>query len=268
MMLEDHPFIDVDFSKDPHFVFGDTTPDGEKFLGMQEYGDVYETIDDSLVDGLIEQQEAAGGGSEWFIKYILNQLREGSCVGNAETAMQMILQALQFGLDNVILLSAISMYKQIGSSANSGANVADALDASANVGQLPLDTPENRAKFGSMVMPATGFSTPFPTGWKDTAKLFRTAKSLVVKNIAQMNTCLLNKHPVQVGRQGHSITYVKVFLKNGKRNYLYVNSWGDWGIPAGKMPYGFGVDSVSTGLQSSRWAYTTTQVVDYRGNAA
>src|SRR6185436_17074046 len=95
----------------------------------------------------------------------------------------------------------------IGSSANSGASIDDALDETTNTGIIPLDTPENRAKFGSVVMPPTGFRSSRPAGWQEVAKHFRTDERLIIESIGGMISALFNGHPIVVGRAGHSICY-------------------------------------------------------------
>lgn len=257
----DDKFVDVDFEKDPLYVFGDQ---GARLFGdprFHEYGDVVPVIPESEWKGLVEKMEAESGGNERLITRIFNQGNEGSCVGNAGTQAHQIVQALQFGKESVVQLSASSLYKQIGRSPSSGAMVDDALEAGTGTGILPLDTPENRAKFGEAVLPHTGFNKPFPSNYKETAKKFRYHECLVIRNVAQLVTAGINQHPTVVGRAGHSIVYCRPTYKNGKLGFIYVNSWGQWGFAAGDFDSGFGFDSLSMVNSSARWAYAVRSVV-------
>ena len=189
-------------------------------------------------------------------------LISGNCVGNAWTQQTQIVSAVQFGKPNVTILSACSAYKQIGSSPNSGANIGDALEAGREVGILPLDTPENRARFGDMVMPAIGFRTPWPSGdWKKVAANFRVQEYLNIDSVDELITALLNQHPVVVGRSGHSICYCDPVYDGDKLTVRYANSWGDWGGPAGDFKSGFGYDSIKLINSSARWCYAVRSVV-------
>lgn len=250
-MSIDPRFIDVDFLDDPNYVFGD--------LGISCFADMGPSYEEKFgamswtdIETAIEAIDAAGGGLDLLVKNILNQGREGSCVGNAFTQANMVTQAEMFGLEGVVELSAISLYKQIGRSASSGASVNNGIEKLCSVGQLPLDTLENRARFGSHVMPATGFSTKFPQGWQTTAKMFAGMEYHVVKSIEGIFTALCQAHPVVVGRQGHSIVYLRP-MKG--RKVKYANSWGDWG------DNGFGYDTQSQIKQAATWAVAIRSVV-------
>lgn len=219
-------------------------------------GDKVPLIPESQWKAEADAIAAAGGGATQLVTEILNQGQEGSCVGNAETQCDMITQAKQFGREKVIRLSACSAYKQIGSSPNSGAMVSDAIDCHEETGILPLDTPANRAQFGQHVMPATGFRTPWPDGWKETAKLFRAHEWFVISSVEEMFTALLNQIPVVVGRSGHSICYCDLIFKGSDPYVIYANSWSlGWGVAAGSMTGGFGLDSIRSIRSSSQWAY-------------
>ena len=96
-----------------------------------------------------------------LIGRIHNQGREGSCVGQGASKAMEILYAIE--RSEPIDLSAMSLYKRIGRSASSGANVSDALEEIAARGILPLDTPANREKY-KHTHPETGFSLQLPDG--------------------------------------------------------------------------------------------------------
>ena len=256
-------FVDCDFRTFPEFVAGDVRPDNmaELCAAMESYEDSGPMIDKSQWQTIADYIAKSMGGIMYLIYMILNQSREGSCVGNATTQGVMIVLAKQFGKAAATALSAISLYKRIGRSASSGAMVSDALDEVKARGILPLDTPANRAKFGNHVMPPTGFSTPFPSGWEETAKQFKIDEYLVVRTYEGLISALLSGFPVIVGRDGHSICYCGVIFKDGKIYVIYVNSWGNWGMAAGEMTTGFGMDSERTIRQSASWAFAIRSVV-------
>lgn len=247
-------FLDVDFQQDPNYVFGD--------LGVQRFGasytdysDAEEVLTDAEIDQAIDKIDEDNGSLDRLVTRIYNQKNEGSCVANACSQANEIIQAKQFGKDRVVHLSAISLYKRIGRSPNSGAMVSDGLKEMQSRGILPLDNPENRAKFNGIVMPNTGFYTAYPSGWESVAKQFAGVEALIVRNVNALLTALINGHPVVVGRQGHSICYVRPMRRNGRRVVKYANSWGDWG------DQGFGYDSSSQISQSASWAFALRTVI-------
>lgn len=188
-------------------------------------------------------------------------LISGNCVANATAQSHEIVQARQFGKPNVIHLSAMSLYKRIGSSPGSGAMVSDGIMEMKERGILPLDNEHNRVRFGDKVMPNTGWSTPYPSDWQPTAKHFRCTEFFSVRGTKQLVTCLLLNMPVVVGRQGHSICYVRAFIKDGRLYVKYVNSWGKWGVAGGDLEYGFGIDSEGTIAQAAQEAFAIRAVV-------
>lgn len=248
-------FVDVDFTRQPQFVFGDVG--SSAFRGMACFEDRFgdQIIPQEQWPALIDKLDADNSGMENLVVEVKNQKNEGSCVGNMATQGMQVLDALEHGKQNAVVLSAISCYKQIGSSPNSGAMVSDALEALTEVGVMPLDTPTNREKFGTAVMPATGFYSQWPADWKLTAKKFRLHESFVIRTVDGLMTSLFKGWPVGVGRQGHSILYVRPAKRNGSIGVVYVNSWGDWGFSAGDFQSGFGFDSMSLVRQSASWAF-------------
>lgn len=198
--------------------------------------------------------QVAGGGCSQLVSRIYNQGNEGSCVANACSQAHEIIQAKQFGKANVVPLSAISLYKRIGRSPNSGAMVSDGLDEMSERGVLPLDTPENRTKFGAAVMPNTGFRTPYPTGWEATAKKFAGTEWFILESVNELVSALLLQMPVVVGRSGHSIAYCDVVYQGSDLMVKYANSWGNWG------ENGFGYDSMRLIRSSASWAFALRSV--------
>lgn len=259
-------FVDYDFRKDPKFIPGEIRPSPE---AMQEYFNAHAAYEDKVTplptnrwEEIAAYHQANKTGLEWLIYTVLNQGREGSCVGNAETQAIMAHLAKAFGDKWLIPLSAISAYKLIGSSPMSGAMVSDALEAGRQVGVLPLNTPENIKLFGEDgCMPATGFYTKFPAKHREVAANFRIDEYNIIRTFEGLVTALLRGEPVVVGRAGHSILYLGVVFLNNAMYFLYVNSWGKWGMGAGNFAYGFGLDSEKYGRNSARWAFAVRSIV-------
>lgn len=248
-------FIDVDFTVQPEYVFGDL---GASLFGsaFSDYESAEEVMTDAEIDAAIEKIDEDGGSLDRLVTRIFDQGQEGSCVANACTQANQVIQAKQFGKDKVVQLSPMSLYKRIGRSAQSGAMVSDGLDEMQKRGILPLNTPENEAKYGGIVMPATGFRNPFPTGWETTAKQFAGVEALIVRSVNALFTALCNGHPVVVGREGHSICYCRPMRRNGRRVVKYANSWKPtWGDG------GYGYDSESQIRKSASWAFALRTVV-------
>lgn len=246
-------YLDIDFRRCPQYV-----PGAMGIRGARTFANFEDTVDlipKTRWKELIEQLDQAGGGSDQLVTRIYYQGREGSCVANACSQAHEVRQAVQFGRDRVVHLSAISLYKRIGRSPNSGAMVDDGLEEMHERGILPLDTPDNRRRFGDCVMPNTGFYTNFPNGWEHTARLFRADEWTVVRSLEGMMTALLLQFPVVVGRQGHSICYLRPMYRNGSLITKYANSWHQsWGDG------GFGYDSLSQMRMSSSWAFALRSV--------
>jgi hypothetical protein len=252
-------FVDVDFTKDPNYVFGDLGV--ATFASFREYEKAEVPLTEAEIQACIEYCEAHPGTSlEYMLRRAYNQKQEGSCVGNATTQGVEEVGYKQIG-DRMPELSAISLYKQIGRSASSGAMVSDAMVAIEETGILPLDTPANRQRFGNHVMPATGFSTRYPDGWKETAAKFRGVEFLVIRNsVSLIYSALCKGHPVVVGREGHSILYQRVMNRNGRRVVKYINSWGNWGDAGGNLQAGFGYDTENQIRKSASWAFAIRSV--------
>lgn len=249
----DDKFIDVDFTQCPEYTFGDL---GGAFCSeMPCYEEQLPIVPESRWQEYCEKLEATGGGLDALVTRIYNQGREGSCVANACSQAHEIKQAEMLGKDKVVHLSAISLYKRIGRSPGSGAMVSDGLDEGSTRGILPLDNPENRAKWGNIVMPATGFYEKFPTGWEQVGKLFRFDERFIIRSTEGIISALLNGHPVVVGREGHSICYCRPMWRSGRLVVKYANSWGSWG------DQGYGYDSLNQIRKSASWAFAVRSVI-------
>ena len=252
-------FVDVDFTKCPEYVPGYVGKQSPLPAKCCRYEDAAKVYKDAELKEIAAELEKNRTGLEWLIAAIKNQKQEGSCVGNGSTQAFEIVQGLKFGRSRIVQISAMSLYKRIGRSAQSGAVVADAWDALEEKGVLPLDTPENKARF-KHTHPATGFSQPLPTGWEETALQFKGLEASVCDSMPELLSALCNGHPVVVGREGHCIVYVRPMWKDGRWQMLYANSWGDWGVAAGYMKAGFGVDTESQIKKSSDWAYAIRSI--------
>jgi hypothetical protein len=254
----DPKWIDVDFARQPEFVVGNLGFRGDKGR-FAKYSDVAQVHPESQWKELIAAMDADGGGLDRCVSRIYNQRNEGSCVANAFGQANEIVQFRQFGKALVTALSAISLYKRIGRSPSSGAMVDDGMEESSSRGILPLDTPENRAKFGNHVMPPTGFSTPYPDGWEATAAKFKTLEWTVCDSVPELISALINGHPVVVGRSGHSICYTRPMFKDGSLVVKYANSWSpEWGDG------GFGYDSQGLIRSSAGWCCALRSTTDWR----
>jgi len=255
----DDRFIDVDFSQQPQFVRGDLGRN-PACASPRFAEDVISVLSESEQRAIAERLEAEGGGLDRLVTRIYNQSNEGSCVANMAGQMHEVLQAAAFGKSAVIPLSAISLYKRIGRSPGSGAMVEDALDEGTSRGILPLNTDANKQRFPH-TMPHTGFYTAFPSGWEATAKLFAYSERLIVQSEAGLRSALLKGFPVGVGREGHSILYLRPVWKNDRWYTLYVNSWDtSWGQAMHGHAGGFGLDSSSQTSKSSGWAYAVRSI--------
>lgn len=258
----DPRFVDTDFTHEAHNWGFSTGYAGTGDLSkLRAYGDVVPEMSENDLRAAIEELAAADSGADQLVTRIYDQNGEGSCVANAFSQGIEILQALQFGKANVRHLSAMSLYKRIGSGPNSGANVGDGMDEVQGRGVLPLDDAQNRKQFGDKVMPNCGWRTPYPTGWEAVAKDFVVAEAYVVKNVNQMMTALVKRKPVIVGRAGHSICHCLPAWKNGFAG-IYANSWSlNWGFAAGDFKSGFGMDTGSLLRSAASWAVVLNSLV-------
>lgn len=244
----------MNFPDQSQFVFGDLGVAAFSQLARANYADVVPVIPESEWKGHIERLDATGGGADKFVTRIYDQQQEGSCVANACAQAHEITQAKQVGLENVIHLSAISLYKRIGSSPQSGAMVSDGLEELAAKGILPLDTPENRTRFNGVVMPNTGFRLPYPANWQTVAAQLTAEEWFIVDSMGELVTALIHQDAVVVGRSGHSICYCRPVYDGGNLLVKYANSWGSWGEE------GFGYDSLRLIRQSASWAFALRSV--------
>lgn len=248
--------IDVDFTIEPQYVQG-YSPKFRSFkkpLKALAFGDSFAVMARAERVEAYEARKAANLSLASLVSRIFNQGNEGSCVGNMGGQALEVLQAAAVGMENVVGISASSIYKQIGSSPNSGSSVEDCIDRLHDTGALPRDTAENKARF-KHTQPDTGFRIPFPSGWKETAIKFSGLEGIWCDHPDEMLTALSLGMPVGVGRDGHSILYIEDVYEGSDDFVDYVNSWGDWGFGKGSFSSGFGRDSRRTFLKSADWCY-------------
>lgn len=256
MLTIDQRFVDTYFPASPKYIKGYNGPGDTG--GFRAYGDSFDEIPESKWVDASAMLRANRASLDFFISDIKNQAQEGSCVGNGTAyALEIVLRKM-FGI--TIPISAMSIYKPIARSAQSGAIVTDAIEQIATVGALPLDTPENKAKY-PVTFPARGFSTPFPKDWEKGAGLIKATTWYLINSFKSLVSALLSGLPVVVGRQGHCICYVGIVFDGGKIYALYVNSWDiDWGQPAGVLSGGFGADSERLMREACQGAFALGEV--------
>ncbi len=176
-----------------------------------------------------------------LVQRIKNQGQEGSCASNACSGAAETLQVKQWGAFGWVELSAISLYKRVASSAQSGSTINDNIREINSRGILPADTLRNRefvAKgYFRHVHPNTGFNLRLPDGWEETAIKFRVTEWWDIGSVEGMVSAWLRGMPVFYGRAGHAIFMVDVRLDGSRAMLCYANSWGEWG------DHGFGWDT-------------------------
>lgn len=254
-------FEDVDFTKDPKYVQGYAAnvvlKATDKLKTFKDGGRPVYTIDQCRT--LAKKIQDRGGGNQRLITRVTDQGQEGSCTSHGATNNMQICQARQVGKKNVIQLSPMSLYKQIGSGPNSGSSPDDAIEVLSTIGQLPLDNEQNRKLFAGQTFPERGFSNRYPDGWKTTAAKFIATESFIADTFEEFISALVQGYGVTYGRQGHCICAVDYVFVNGVWRIKYLNSWGEWGDAGGDFSYGFGYDSESL-VRNNDWGFVITQV--------
>jgi len=270
----DQRFIDINFAteaEDTGNVCGMLPPPDY----MLAYSPLYEASQNIYPESqwprLIAAIDDSGGWLETYIREILNQGREPSCVYAATAQAKQIIDAKQFGVDKVRLLSWISGYRHNGSR-TSGSSVPGAALWMESVGLQPRnDDPLVKADIAAgyyqHAHPATGYSVQQASGWKETARFFRTHEWFKVTTVAAFMSALIDGWVILGGRDGHCICHVRPMLDSGRIISMYANSWSStWGatqtIANGVRTKGFGYDSKSK-LQTmvSRGAWAIRSVI-------
>lgn len=180
------------------------------------------------------------------VTQIYDQGSNGSCVGFAAAQMLEVMLRRRYGKRHWVSLSGMSIYKRIGRSSGSGAMVDDGMDAVIE-GVLPADSAENKAKY-KHTHNFRNFSTPLPSGWLETARMFRGTSFVVARGIDEIASALINGYCGIVGRSGHCIPYVLLDFNGEKPVACYANSWQpSWGDE------GFGYDSENVTRNITCW---------------
>lgn len=188
---------------------------------------------------------------ELLIRWIHNQLQEGTCASNAMDLVYEVCMAMCVGIRNAIKQSPIAVYRWIASGPGTGSNIMDNVEQITKIGSLPEDTPENRAFLKLMGLPEshvlkhTGYYQAFPSGWQETAKHFTVTEAYEVNSFEGAVTGLMNDFALIYGRAGHAICGVTFVKINGVWHIKYGNSWGLWGEKGENGLQMFGYDSES-----------------------
>jgi hypothetical protein len=206
-------------------------------------GDMFAVFEDSSVDLIPRSEWKAAAKAivqqESLVRMIKNQGQEGSCASNATAqAMEMVYNR-QRGIEGWVELSAMSLYKRVGRSSQSGSTIGSNLREVRDIGILPSNSDRNKRVF-KHTFPPRGWNNQYPSGWKYTANMFRVTEWFDITSFDGFVTALLMGFPVVYGRAGHAICGVRPEYRYGKWHIRYANSWDDdWGDE------GFGWDSES-----------------------
>lgn len=261
----DPGYLDVEFDKDPRFVFGYTGDPKSKSAASPSFSDSIPVMTRSQIEAEIERLDDQKTGLEYAVTRIHDQDGVGQCVTDATGQAHESQQCLQFGPSRVIFLSACSLYnRRLGSRPNSGSSISDALhELTVGDGMLPLNTPENEKLFPGMTMPNYGWSLQRPQGWETVGREFKFGEHYTLDTIDEVLTAGILGFNVVVGRRGHSICYTRP-TKDQRGNIVmpYPNSWRlDWGQPYGNMSGGFGFDSMSLIGSASNWCWAVRTAI-------
>lgn len=265
----DQRFIDVNFERE--------AADTGNFCGMlpppdhlRDFSPDYEAAQriypEAQWPDLIAKIDATGGWLERYIRVIHNQGNEPSCVYAATAQATQIIQAKQHGVDQVRLLSWISGYRHNGSR-TSGSSVPGAAVWMEGTGLQPrnddprviADIAAGRYKYAH---PATGYSVAQASGWKETAKHFRTHEWFKVSTVAAWVSAQIDGWVLLGGRDQHCVAHVRPMMDGGRIISMFANSWGkEFGatmeIADGIKSRGFGYDSrgkIETMVSRGAWA--------------
>lgn len=256
-------FVDVDFPEEAKRLNLSIGSTGRRDLcgaaGIPLFADEVALVDESQWKPMIEAKNAKGGMLRPFIRYRHDQNGEPSCVSNATLGGHEVGQCVLYGPENVIPMSAISLYRFVGSP-RSGSNLDDNLRRMQTVGALPLDTPENKARF-KHTHPHNGYSKSMPSGWEETASQFMILESFDIDGWKPFVSALLQGFSVVYARSGHCILAVGLAYRSGALVLEYMNSWGEWGAPVNDLfTAGIGFDSERTAKNAAYGAFAVRAV--------
>lgn len=200
---------------------------------------------------IIDKYTREGWPQRKLMTYVHDQNGEPSCVSNSKVLCHEILQAQQFGRENVTLLSPISIYRFVGSR-SSGSTLTENLRRMQSHGALPLDNERNR-KLYKHVHPHNGYGKEMPDGWEETGKLFMDCEYAEIENWDEQQDAVCKGIPIMYARGGHCITGVSLTKSGDGLTLDYGNSWSlDWGNPISEeLSGGLGHDSERSARSSA-----------------
>lgn len=225
--VNEQQWLDVDFMQEPQF---------NERLGLRELPDALRAQAIAAAPNVrtlpgfrpIPKSEWSAWVSRFPVTRMAKSIRNiteqtmGSCVGhgagnNIEAGEYMLAGDLFFRR-----ISGMSMYKRIGRSPNSGAYIPDAAEEIFTRGILPVTGEPYPHTFAQ----DTGWSTPLPSGWEQTGKLWKAIVYSVDDEEAGFAIGMDARLRRQIGRSSHSISAAGYTGKS----WWYENSWGDdWG---------------------------------------
>jgi hypothetical protein len=238
----------------------------------------WDLIPESEVNDWIRRKDEEKTGLHYVVRRPHWQKTEGTCVHNAGGNCQETVWNILYGPENFIPGSPISSYVFCAPNGRTGSSVPGSLTQLANVGQIPADTPENRVLmekgYFQHVYRETGYGrgrADLPRGFEQSAALLRVKEFRKIDTIQKAWTMLLKyRRPFIGGRNGHCIMFIDVVLDAGRRKYVYMNTWNDWGFslpiwgPGGEVERRtFGADSegLMEGTTVRRGAWGAMSVV-------
>ena len=197
-------FIDCNFPSQPRFTFGCQPPNQLKEFcsGLRAYEDVEPPIASSQWIEIAKRnarQRPGRNGS--FLGFTIN--RKKVLRRQHEVAAMRSAAAGQWGLD------ASCICRRFRSTSGSALRLKVARTSKTQPSKrisgvsFRLTLPENRAVYGNAVMPNTGWRTPFPADWEQTAAMFCDDEQFVVRTYAGAR---LGTTPQPYGRHRRAAT--------------------------------------------------------------
>lgn len=236
----DSRFVDFEFRKEADDLgietFGYIEPTQSELMAFREmpnvkrYAAARPVYTRAQVIEHIKRMDAEGGWRYRRIVHKKNQKSEPSCVYNATAHAFQNKWNVQFGDHNAISMSPMSGYRWNGTR-TSGSSVGGAIKWLSEVGLLPTDNPENRARF-KQVHPDVGYSEPFMQNWKtETAPMFRADEWYWVESVEEWWSSVINGDDCVGGRDSHCIDHCGLGLDGNSILSFYVQSWSvPWGF--------------------------------------
>lgn len=257
-------FVDIDFPEEARKINRTIGSTGRDELcgaspDMELFSDSITLIDESQWKPMIEAKNATGGMLRPFVRAIKDQDGEPSCVSNAFCSAHEIAQNVAGGPEFITELSPISVYRFVGSR-SSGSSLSANLKRFREVGALPLDNDKNKTKY-KHTHPHNGYSKAMPSGWEETAGLFKMVEAFDIDGWKPFVSALLQGFSVIYARSGHCILAIGLSYRGGSLMLEYLNSWGNWGSTLNDaFTYGVGFDSERTAKNASYGAVAVRTV--------